>query len=154
MGESRQLKDDNFESLEAFIRIHCRKIHDLKEMQKNSGAKDPVSNFKRRCQILCHIKYDLIEFGFQYNLKTWLKLDGIELPSIDECKVLLGNNLPNEGFVQAFYFNSTNRGIFERLYTDPMPGYYLTTDSIAVDLLVQLGFQKSFLELGTYISVY
>ena len=42
MGESKQLKDDNFESLEAFIRQQCRKIDDLKEMQKNSGAKEPV----------------------------------------------------------------------------------------------------------------
>ena len=81
-------------------------------------------------------------------MRIWLKLDGIELPSIDDCKVLLGNNLPNEGFVQAFYFNSTNRDIFERLFTDPMPGYYLTTDSIAVDLLVQLGLKKSFLEFS------
>ena len=78
-------------------------------------------------------------------LNTWLK---VELPSIDDCKVSLGNNLPEEDFVQAFYFNSTGDiDIFKRLFTDPMPGYYLTTDSIAVDLLVQLGFQNSF-ELG------
>ena len=44
MGESRQLKDDNFESLEAFIRIHCKKIDNLKEMQKNSGAKESFSD--------------------------------------------------------------------------------------------------------------
>ena len=71
----------------------------------------------------------------------------MELPSIDDCKVYLGNNLPKEDFVQAFFFNTTgNINIFKRLFTDPMPGYYLTTDSIAVDLLVQLGFHS--FELG------
>ena len=72
MGESRQLKDDNFESLEAFIRIHCKKIDNLKEMQKNSGAKEPFFNFKynsrkfeSRREIMRHIKYDLIEFGLE-----------------------------------------------------------------------------------------
>ena len=44
MGESRELKDDHFESLEAFIRLQCRKIDNLKEMQKNSGAKEPFSS--------------------------------------------------------------------------------------------------------------
>ena len=46
MGESRQLKDDHFESLEAFIRLQCKKVDNLKEMQKNSGAKElfPILN--------------------------------------------------------------------------------------------------------------
>ena len=43
MGESRQLEDDHFESFEAFIGTQCKKIDDLKEMQKNSGAKDSFS---------------------------------------------------------------------------------------------------------------
>ena len=44
MGESRQLKDDHFESFEEFISTQCKKINDLKEMQKNSGAKDSFSD--------------------------------------------------------------------------------------------------------------
>ena len=44
MGESRQLKDDHFESFEAFIRTQCKKVNDLKEMQKKSGAKDSFSD--------------------------------------------------------------------------------------------------------------
>ena len=38
MGQSRRLKDDDFEGLETFIRAECRKIADLKEMQEQSGA--------------------------------------------------------------------------------------------------------------------
>ena len=131
MGESRQLKDDHFESLEVFIRLQCRKIDELKEMQKNSGAKEPVPDL-------------LILPNGKCNLKTWLKVDGMELSSIDECKKYLGNNLPNNDFVRAFFFNSTGKiGLFRRFFTDPIPGYYLTTDTIAVDLLVQVGFHFS-----------
>ena len=77
-----------------------------------------------------------------------LKVEGIELPSIDECKTYLGNNLPENGFVGAFYFNTTGKlGLFQRLFTDPMPGYYLNSDPITVDLLVQVGLQIVFLDL-------
>ena len=91
-----------------------------------------------------------MKFGLHLakDLKIWLKIDGIELPSIDECQLYLENNLPNNDFVQAFFFNSTgNIDVFRRLFTDPIPGYYLTTDTIAVDLLVQVGFQNDFLSL-------
>ena len=89
-----------------------------------------------------------IKFALEYNLKIWPKVDGIELSSIDECKLYLQNNLPNNDFVQAFFFNSTgNIGIFRRFFTDPIPGYYLTADTIAVDLLVQMEFQNNLLSL-------
>ena len=147
MGESRQLKDDHFESFEEFIRTQCKKINDLKKMQKNSGAKDSFSDWPK-CNFPHQIWTRYGPYHMAKNLKKWLKIDTIELPSIDECKSYLENNLPNNDFVQAFFFNSTgNIGLFRRLFTDPIPGYYLTTDTIAVDLLVQEGFQNHFFSL-------
>ena len=54
----------------------------------------------------------------------------------------MADNLPNNDFINAYYWNTTGKyDIFQRWFTDPMPGYILTAEPITVDLLVQAGFQ-------------
>ena len=114
-------------------------------MQENRWAQGNAKKFCCEGASSRFVNSPQIEIHYgKYNLKTWLKVDGMELSSIDECKKYLGNNLPNNDFVRAFFFNSTGKiGLFRRFFTDPIPGYYLTTDTIAVDLLVQVGFHFS-----------
>ena len=40
MAQSKILTDDHFDSFEAFIRLECKKIDKLREIQEQSGAQE------------------------------------------------------------------------------------------------------------------